>query len=150
MRFVAITVSGLPEEPNLTLPAEIAETLGATKSLYARSGYAPPWISYLAVEIGVVGLAAFKSAPSGGRVEIAYFTLPEFEGRGVATRMASRLIRIAREAAPGIDIRAQTLREENASVAILKKLGFALVGEVFHPEDGLVWEWSLGPGAGAR
>jgi hypothetical protein len=38
---------------------------------------------------------------------------------------------------------AQTLPEENASTAILKKLGFTLVGSVQHPDDGTVWEWEL-------
>ncbi|MEZ5893130.1 MAG: hypothetical protein R3C58_08310 [Parvularculaceae bacterium] len=42
-----------------------------------------------------------------------------------------------------IVIRAQTLPEENASISILKKLGFVKFSEVMHPEDGLVWEWRL-------
>lgn len=27
--------------------------------------------------------------------------------------------------------------------SILRKLGFSLVGEVVHPEDGNIWQWRL-------
>jgi RimJ/RimL family protein N-acetyltransferase len=37
----------------------------------------------------IVGTYAFRSPPRNGEVEIAYFTFPEFEGRGFATEMAS-------------------------------------------------------------
>lgn len=40
-------------------------------------------------------------------------------------------------------IAAQTLPQESASTTILRRLGFALVGTVDHPEDGPVWEWQL-------
>jgi len=116
----------------------------STAELYRRSGYQSPWVGYLAIENGVcVGTCGFKSAPQDMRVEIAYFTFPENEGRGVATRMASELIRIARHVLPSITIFAQTLAEDNASTTILKKLGFQFDGELMHPEDGKVWEWSL-------
>jgi hypothetical protein len=39
---------------------------------------------------------------------------------------------------------AQTLPRESASTAILKKLGFVLIGTVNDPEDGEVWEWQIG------
>ena len=97
----------------------------------------------LAGESGVfVGTCAFKTPPNEEGVEIAYFTFPEHEGRGVATRMAKRLVEIA-EIEGVRPVRAQTLPEENASTSILKKLGFKCVGPVQHPEDGTVWEWRL-------
>ena len=47
------------------------------------------WDGYLVVDEDsreVVGSCAFKTAPTDdGTVEIAYFTYPEFEGRGYAT-----------------------------------------------------------------
>lgn len=47
-------------------------------------------------KIGVaVGTCGFKSSPDQGRVEIAYFTFPDFEGRGLATAMAGELLAIA-------------------------------------------------------
>ena len=99
---------------------------------------------YLAIENGqCIGACGFKSPPQNNRVEIAYFTFPEHEARGVATRMTSELIRLALDTKPAVTVAAQTLPEENASTSILKKLRFRLVGVVEHPEDGLVWESQL-------
>ena len=61
----------------------------------------------------------------------------------MATRMAQALIRIAFDTRPQLTIAAQTLPEENASTAVLKKLGFQFVAELEHYEDGKVWKWQL-------
>ena len=115
-----------------------------TTQLYRAVGYEPPWIGYLAIENDIcVGTCGFKSPPQNNRVEIAYFTFPGHESRGMATQMASELIRLAREKTPAVTVAAQTLPEENASTSVLKKLRFRLVSTVEHPEDGLVWEWHL-------
>jgi ribosomal-protein-alanine N-acetyltransferase len=118
----------------------------ATLAMYASAGSTPPWVGYLAGESGAfVGACAFKTPPdtNGAEgVEIAYFTFPGHEGRGVATRMAKRLVEIA-EIHSVSPVRAQTLPEKNASTHILEKLGFTCVGPVQHPEDGEVWEWRL-------
>lgn len=104
----------------------------------------PPWTGYLAFdENRCVGTCAFKAPPQGNCVEIAYFTFPEYEGKGIATRMAQALVKIALEAEPEIKITAQTLPKEGASTRVLKKLGFKFAGECEHPEDGKVWEWEL-------
>ena len=81
-----------------------------TVQMYARRGYIEPWIGYLASEGDTwVGSCSFTAPPSGGMVEIAYFTFPGFEGRGVATEMAQRLIAIARESDSSLDVIAYTL-----------------------------------------
>ncbi|MGB9156079.1 MAG: GNAT family N-acetyltransferase, partial [Chthoniobacterales bacterium] len=49
----------------------------------------------------IVGTCAFRSPPRSGGVEIAYFTFPEFEGRGFATETARHLIQIAKDTEPG-------------------------------------------------
>lgn len=47
---------------------------------------------YLVLETDtIVGTCAFRSPPRSGEVEIAYFTFPEFEGRGFTTEMARHL-----------------------------------------------------------
>lgn len=132
------------------LPVEIGRDdflqslLVPTLSWYERVGFHPPWVAYVACERGeVIGVCAFKTAPRQGRVEIAYGTKPGHEGRGVATRMATELIRLAKTQDPQVKIFAQTLPEENASTSLLKKLGFQHLGSVEHPEDGTVWEWEL-------
>ncbi len=105
-------------------------------------GFVRPWVGYLAEEAGqVVGTCAFKAPLQGGRVEIAYFTFPEFEGRGYATTMAAALVALARDSGEVAAVRAHTLPERNASARVLTKLGFTLLGEVEEPEDGTVWRW---------
>src|SRR5207237_359953 len=103
-----------------------------------------PWGGYtVESDCVVVGECAFKSAPMGGRVEIAYHTFPGFERQGFATEMARSLVAIARDVDPNLLIVAQTLEEANASTRILQKLGFICQGLVQHPEDGQVLEWHL-------
>lgn len=106
-----------------------------------------PWGGYLAVDDDsreLIGTCAFKSPPADdATVEIAYFTFPEYEGKGYATAMASKLIELASRA-PGVRrIIARTLPEPNASTRVLEKVGMRFAGEVIDPEDGLVWEWEI-------
>lgn len=138
----------IPEDgqlPDDIIQNEIARSVtDATRELYRSVGFQPPWISYLAVRDGLaVGTCAFKSPPVNGRVEIAYFTFPEYEAQGIATWMASRLTTLARNADSSVTVTAQTLPHENASTAILRKSGFQKTGTIEHPEDGPVWEWEL-------
>jgi len=126
-------------QPLTPLAGEIVSVI---RQMYSASGFEPPWIGYLAFEEGTcVGTCSFKSAPRSNRVEIAYFTFPGNEGRGVATTMAAELVRIAQQARPGVVVTAQTLPEESPSTGVLRRLGFQLAGVVLHPEDGPVWEW---------
>lgn len=142
--LIPITKDGAPADPIDEIPEVGGEAARATAALYRTRGYEPPWVGYFVMEDGrCVGTCAFTAPPNEGRVEIAYFTFPGNERRGVATRAASLLIDIARSAKPNLIIAAQTLPQENASTSILRKLGFHRFGEVEHPEDGLVWEWRL-------
>lgn len=144
MELIAITENGELAKPAPSPPPITADIVSATTQLYRSAGYEPPWIGYLAIENDTcVGTCGFKSPPQNNRVEIAYFTFPGHESRGVATRMATELIRLALEKSPAVTVAAQTLPEKNASTSILKKLRFRLVGTLEHPEDGLVWEWHL-------
>ncbi len=101
-------------------------------------------MGYLVLESGtIVGTCAFRSPPRNGEVEIAYFTFPEFEGRGIATEVARHLIETGQAAVPSIRIFAFTLPEKNASNHILEKLGFSLAGETRDEDDRVVWRWEL-------
>jgi len=127
-----------------TLPEVTDEFLGATVKLYETVGFEEPWICYLALAGDTpVGTCGFKSPPREGRVEIAYFVFPEYEGRGFATGMAAELLAIARRHGSSIVVAAQTLPERNASHRVLEKLDFRHVETIDHPEDGTVWEWQL-------
>jgi RimJ/RimL family protein N-acetyltransferase len=90
-------------------------------------------------------MTSFVGKPKDGFVEIAYFTLEQFWGRGFASRTAGSLVRIAREIAPGVTITAKTLRESSASTKIIERLGFRHVRDVMDDDEGLVWEWHLPP-----
>lgn len=146
MELVPITISGRPAREVPPLPDVAQEALAGTAMLYRETGFEPPWIGYLVVEAGAcVGTCAFKAAPRDDRAELAYFSFPGHEGRGLATLMCRELVAIARTAQPGIVVTAQTLPEYNASTRVLEKCGFRRSAEFVHPEDGLVWEWSLDP-----
>ncbi len=140
MNLVAIT-NELTASPRIQGSDFLKDLCVSTIAMYPNGIPVSPWMGYLAEEQGVfVGTCAFKSAPVSDEVEIAYFTFPEHEGRGVATWMAATLIEIATN--HGVArIKAQTLPEKNASTRILEKLGFEFSGPVIHPEDGEVWEW---------
>ena len=143
MNLIEIPESGvLPH--GIAMDELLTMVLDVTQANYAKLGFHAPWISYLALKNGQpIGTCAFKTPPINGRAEIAYFTFPGNEGQGIATWMASELIRRCREADASVTIFAQTLPEEGASTSILKKHGFTLIGPVERPEDGTVWEWEL-------
>jgi len=140
--LVRCGADGSPLEPIPVVPEAIAATYAASADLYRRVGFTPPWVSYVAVDSGHgVGGGAFVGPPRANRVEIAYFTLPEFQGRGYATRTATELMAIARRFAPGTTISALTLQEHNASTKLLERLGFKIFGNAHDADAGDVWEW---------
>jgi RimJ/RimL family protein N-acetyltransferase len=146
MNLIPIPQDGKVSLSDMTLPEVATSVVASTVQLYERRGYVEPWVGYLAIEGGAcVGACGFASPPVGQVVEIAYFTFPDFERRGIATRMAQHLISIAQERDPQVKIIAHTLTVENASNHILKKLGFAFTGTIDHPEDGKIWKWSYEP-----
>jgi RimJ/RimL family protein N-acetyltransferase len=142
MNLLPIQLTGPVEVAGLELPELVGDVVSATRGLYERRGFEPPWLGFLAIEEGcIVGTCGFAGPPRDGEVEIAYFTFPGKEGQGIATRMATELIRLAGEATAEVCCTAHTLPHEGASTSILRKLKFHLLGEVEHPEDGIVWKW---------
>jgi len=85
-------------------------------------------------------LCSFKAEPSDlPEVEIAYFTFPHRECRGIATAMVRELTERALQYVSLVV--AHTLPLENASCKILRRCGYERAGEMIDPEDGLVWRW---------
>lgn len=142
MVLTPITQNELDLPDGTELP-EIAQlVIRQTRDAYDIGGFESPWIGYLALEDNnCVGACAFKGRPMAGDVEIAYFTFPGNEGRGIASGMAAELVKIACKHTPDLRIIAQTLPEENPSTSVLKKNGFTFEQELEHIEDGLVWQW---------
>ena len=128
----------------------LLDVVAQTIKFMTTVGGDPRWFGYLAIDCGtkqIIGTCAFKGAPTKEKtVEIAYFTFPEFEGKGYATAMASMLVQAARSNPEVESVIAHTLPETNASTTILQKGGMKFVGEVIDPEDGRVWRWSLEKG----
>ena len=111
-----------------------------------RAAGPDPWVFGFAVihheEQRVIGAASFKGPPDDdGVVEIAYGIVPAYQGQGYATEAASALVTFAVERVDVCTIRAHTMPDNNASMRVLVKAGFQLVGDVIDDEDGLVCRW---------
>lgn len=142
-KLVKILLDGGTEK-SVVFTDTVLESVKTNLKNYERTGYSEPWCAYLAVDQDqVIGTCAFKAPPNSGKVEIAYFTFPTFEGKGHATQMVKNLIEIARIENASIQITAQTLAQESASTHILKKAGFIETRTIIHPQDGKIWEWEL-------
>ncbi|MFC0215755.1 GNAT family N-acetyltransferase [Paenibacillus chartarius] len=138
----AITAEDTVERLGLQENSEAAMVLEHQRVYYHQIGFNPPWISYFANGDGnICGVCSFKGSPHNGRVELAYFTFPGYEAKGIGTLMCKRLCEIAGKEDPKLMLTARTLPHFNASTSILKKNGFICSGTVQDPDDGEVWEW---------
>ncbi|MGY1698017.1 GNAT family N-acetyltransferase [Geodermatophilus sp. SYSU D00814] len=131
-------------EGYLPFPEALPETVRVL-----RGGADPEWWSHLVVDGAtgtVVGLGGFTGPPVDGAVEIGYGIAPAHRGRGHATEAARQWVDAA--TARGVTlVRAHTLAGENASTAVLRRLGFRRTAELTDPEAGAVWRWELATGA---
>jgi RimJ/RimL family protein N-acetyltransferase len=134
----------LRENTEFLYRPECQESIYMSIDFYNKTGFHPPWIGYYVSIDGVlVGSAAFKGKPIGGKVEIAYGTFEPFRKMGVGTAIAGQLVELSLKTDPDVRILARTLPEENYSAKILRKNGFELLGPVMDGEDGEVWEWEF-------
>ena len=105
------------------------------------------WWSYVTIHIEdfrLIGTCGFKGVPSpDGTVEIGYEIAPAYQGKGLATEAARALVEHAFQHEVVKAVLAHTLAEENASVAVLRKLGFTHIQEIYDLEDGYIWQWRL-------
>ena len=121
---------------------ESREVLSVYPAFYQRVGFFPPWIGYFfRQDDRIVGCGGFKGKPVDGKVEVAYGTFREFEGRGIGTQICGALVSLSNETNPKLRIMARTLPAESGSTTILRRNGFRLRGVVHDEEDGDVWEW---------
>jgi len=152
-RVVEETCGGFAEAYGASLgesEAVVREVVSQTLALLTRAPRAPEWGGYLVADAEravVVGTCGFKHGPEAdGTAEIAYFTFPEFEGRGHASAMARELLARALRSGAARAVVAHTLPERNASTRVLEKVGLHLDGEAHDPEDGKVRLWAFRPG----
>jgi ribosomal-protein-alanine N-acetyltransferase len=126
--------------------ADCSNSIGMCIDFYKKVGFNPPWICYyVQLDGSLVGGAAFKGKPANSRVEIAYVTFPQYQQKGIGTRMADTLVQLSLKTDPSVTITARTLAEENFSTRILRKNNFKLLGIIMDDEDGEVWEWEYEP-----
>jgi len=105
------------------------------------------WPSYFFVcpkENAVVGNGGFAAPPNAeGEVEIGYEIAPSFQNKGYATAAAAVLSQLAFSREGVKAVVAHTLAQENASSAVLRKIGMTMVAELPNEEVGKVWKWHV-------
>lgn len=75
----------------------------------------------------------FMGPPTNESVEIGYSILPQFQGRGYATKMMAALIEWAGKQSPVSTLAAEALPDNRASLRVLAKLGFVPWGTANEP-----------------
>ena len=146
LKLVPQTREGARAQIERLQPADRAQVSPVWLARLEKSAEMDPWIHGFIVKHAasdnVVGQCGFTGPPNAeGAVEIAYGIAPEHQGRGYATEAAAALTQFAFEEERVRLVFAYTLPEPNASTRVLTKCGFQKVGEIVHPEDGLVWRW---------
>jgi RimJ/RimL family protein N-acetyltransferase len=126
-------------------PYEKAQMSADWLARFAASSATDPWIhGFTAVRSAdheTVGTGGFATPPIDGMVEIAYGVEEQFRNRGYAQEIARGLVAFVLAASDVEVIRAHTLPDGIASQQVLLKNGFERVGEIDHPDDGLVWRY---------
>ncbi|HEY4197232.1 MAG TPA: GNAT family protein [Mucilaginibacter sp.] len=122
------------------------ESLQMCIDFYKRVGFNPPWVCYYVQLDGqLVAAAAFKGKPVNNKVEIAYGTFPQYQNRGIGSKIAGTLVKLALKTDPTVRVTAQTLMEENYSARILRKNNFVIIGTAIDEDEGEVLEWEYKP-----
>jgi RimJ/RimL family protein N-acetyltransferase len=148
IRLVTIGPRGEPEE-EVDLSSELVRELCANSARhYDQTGFYPPWCGYLAVRDDVpVGVCGFRGPPDESEcVDIACRILPGYERQGVGSGMVEALVGIARDHNPQMTVRTVTEPEDEVSMHLLTRMGFASGGECQDPYMGRAWSWWLEPG----
>jgi RimJ/RimL family protein N-acetyltransferase len=105
----------------------------------------PDWFGHLVIEGDsqqMAGICSLKGPPVEGKVELACFTFPGFEGRGIGTAMARFVLDRARLLQDVRWITAHSAPAHNASTRILEKIGMRFVCEELE-EGAPVWLWQI-------
>jgi [ribosomal protein S5]-alanine N-acetyltransferase len=95
----------------------------------------------------MVGYVGFHVPEDPGRLELGYLIFPRFQGRGYATEAVRALMDWARETHGITRFVASVAPGNEASLAVVRRLGFVHAGEQWDDEDGLelVFELDAAP-----
>jgi RimJ/RimL family protein N-acetyltransferase len=127
---------------------EIAQSVASHSLAFMRTfpyETPPDFFGYLVVHgetQELAGTCTFKGPPVDGAVEIAIFTFPGFEGRGIGTAMARFLLERARQLPDVALVIARTPSAHDASARILEKIGMERVAAELEDGD-TVWRWEI-------
>ena len=146
MKLIPIRNSKTENTDFLSFP-DCLPIIEVMEDYYKKIGYNFPWVGYFALEVNgtPIGTGGFKGAPINGKIEIAYHTFGDHEGKGIGTSICKKLVAIAQKQDPSIIISARTLPVDSPSCSILRKNGFINQGIILDPEDGEVFEWIFQP-----
>lgn len=82
----------------------------------------------------LIGTCGYKGSPSSdGTVEIGYSVLPEYQRKGYASEAAGELVNRAFEYPEVKRVIAETFPDLTASIRVLEKTGFSLIGSGSEP-----------------
>ena len=140
-RLLGVTVpADWPEFPEaFALPDRGAEAI--------REPVSNPWPGYLFVDRSqgaLIGNGGYAGPPNeAGEVEVGYEVAPRYRNMGYASEAVRSLVANAFRDSAITRVIAHTLAEENASVQVLRKVGFQRDGEVALEEGGSIWRWKI-------
>ena len=116
-----------------------ADPLTVWRSEIARDANVVPWLIRYMIEREtnvVVGMVGSGGRPSDGTFIIGYSVLPEYRRRGYASEALDGLVQWAFGQPEVARIVAYTYPDLAASIGVLRKTGFRLVGN--GPEEGTI------------
>lgn len=147
----AAVASGAKEfEPGRTLDRVTATLVKLVAEeavgLYEFTTQKPPYVRYFVEDTAtgaIVGACGFKDSCRDGRVEISYFTFPQYENQGFGTAMVRELVNLAFEQPSVMILLAATRTQQDTSTTILSTLKFEKTGTDEDADDGPAWNWQL-------
>jgi RimJ/RimL family protein N-acetyltransferase len=145
LRLLASEPADFAEQYGVQLH-EVSQTVAQHSLAFMRTfplETSPDWFGHFAIEgesQRMIGVCSLKGPPVAGTVEIAFFTFPGFEGRGVGTEMARFVVERARQLPDVRLVIAHTPAKESAATRVLEKIGMRFAGEEM--DDSIpVWRW---------
>lgn len=129
-----------PEFPEaFTLPGSGAVSVGEPEP--------NRWPGYLFVDRrkgALIGNGGYSGEPNqAGEVEVGYEVAPAYRNLGYASEAVRALVDNALQDSEVTAVIAHTLAVENASVQVLRKVGFQWDGEMVSEDAGAIWRWRI-------
>jgi ribosomal-protein-alanine N-acetyltransferase len=118
----------------------VQERLRQERESVERDGvqYWPIFLSSTLDHVGCCGLRRWTFGPDGGGLELGFHLRPAYWGRGLASEASTAAVRHGFEVLGVPCLLAGHHPRNDASRAVLARLGFQPQGEVFYPPTGLL------------